>query len=266
MKTHILLVEDDTRLRECIATIMQQAGYYVTQAKDGETAITLLQEAVHAGMPYEVVISDIVMGQVDGIAVLQAAIEQPYFPEVILLTGKATIETAVQAVRQGAFDYLLKPCLVATIIERIEAACKRREYRLLRERAVAALQAIATVTSDTLTGSDAPSPAQALPNVELGFVQVGALCIDVRRHTVWFQDIPISLTPTEFAVLDCLAQTPEEAIPFTDITLHTHSMLFERAEARLILAPHIRNLRRKIDRRYIVSVPRIGYKLVNPEA
>jgi DNA-binding response OmpR family regulator len=117
MKTPILLVEDDAKLRRTLAAWISHAGYEVAQAPDGESAIRMLMIESFA-----VVVSDIVMGGIDGLSVLQAAgrLRQP--PAVILLTGQGTLETAMAALRAGAFDYLLKPCNGDELLARIAAA------------------------------------------------------------------------------------------------------------------------------------------------
>ena len=122
MKTRILLVEDDAKLRRTLAAWIAHAGYNVTQAPDGETALRLLMVE-----PFTVIISDIVMGNIDGLAVLQAAGRLQQRPSVILLTGQGTLESAMTALRAGAFDYLLKPCSGSELLARIAAAVTQVE-------------------------------------------------------------------------------------------------------------------------------------------
>lgn len=267
MKSHILIVEDEDRLRAFLAGVLTNLGYFVTQAADGETAISLLEQAATSETPYEVIISDIVMGNVDGIQLLKVSKHQPYCPQVILLTGKASVETAVEAVRAGAFDYLLKPCLIARIIERVEAALMHRQEQMLKDRAVQTLRTIANVTYTTLdapqqfvVNSDPPNTAQQERSLH-----IGSLRIDIGRHEVWIAERQVSLTPTEFAVLMCLAATPEQVVPFSDIAMYTHNRQIKREEARKMLAPHIHNLRLKLGRRCIISVPRVGYMFITPD-
>lgn len=273
MNRHILIVEDDTNMREALAGVLEDVGYLVTQAADGETAIAFLTQAVLDGVPYEVVITDIVMGAVDGIEVLKVATSQPYMPEVILLTGHGTMETAMTAVRAGAFDYLLKPCRIADLLDRVMAALEYRRNRLIQVQAVETLRSIASALGNVLeTGMSVPKPPAIAPaqaddpeRLPGRYVEIGLLRIDTYRHEVWFDGEEVSVTPIEYALLACLAETPERAVGFSEIALYTHKKELERNDARQLLISHVRNVRNKIDRRYVVSVPGTGYMLVNPD-
>lgn len=106
MTVRILVVEDSDALRDWLTRVLHRAGYTITQAVDGEEALALLRQTGEYREPFDVVISDIMMGKVDGVQVTQAARNQAEPPEVILLTSQGSLDTATQAVRLGAFDYL----------------------------------------------------------------------------------------------------------------------------------------------------------------
>lgn len=117
--TRILLVEDATNTRKLIGKLLETSGYHVTYATDGETAIDTLEKESFA-----VVLTDIVLGNVDGLEVLHAARGQSYRPVVVLLTGYGSIETSIAALRLGAYNYLIKPVqdeeLLACIASAVE--------------------------------------------------------------------------------------------------------------------------------------------------
>lgn len=280
---HILIVEDEENMRKSVVKAVEGGGYRVTQAADGETAIALLDEAAINKSAFDIVISDIVMYEVSGVQVMQAALRQPYEPEVILLTGQGSMETAIEAVRCGAFDYLLKPCPVQTLRQRIRAALEHREHRLQEQQALQTLRSLADTARVLFAGDEQASalmernsqtetPAAASPLAQPPeqdpnrYLQVGELRIDRYRHEIWFKQRPIDVTPIEYAMLSCLAATPGRAIPFSDIAECTHGKRMERSDARILLASHIYNLRTKIDRRYIVNVAGVGYMLIDPAA
>src|SRR5215467_10255681 len=104
MKHRILIADDDESARTALADLLTSWGYEVEQAVDGKDAL----EKAPAFGP-SVVIADLVMPALDGVA-LQKPLNEVY-PNaiVILLTGHATVETAVSAMREGAYDYLTKP-------------------------------------------------------------------------------------------------------------------------------------------------------------
>jgi DNA-binding NtrC family response regulator len=115
---HILLVDDDEMVLQTIGDFLTRRGHVLRTASDGATALLLLQEH-----PPDLVISDIQMPGMDGIAFLRAI--RRWFPDlpVILVTGYATVETAVAALRSRAYDYLKKPVSLEelqTCLERIE--------------------------------------------------------------------------------------------------------------------------------------------------
>jgi DNA-binding response OmpR family regulator len=278
---HILIVEDEDNMRKSVVKAVEGAGYRVTQAADGETAIALLDEAAAHKRAYDIVISDIVMYEVSGVQVMQAALRQPYEPEVILLTGQGSMETAIEAVRSGAFDYLLKPCPVQTLRQRIRAALEHREHRLQEQQALQTLRSLADTARGLLAGDEQASalmerntqtekptttsaPAQSQAHDPDRYLQVGELRVDRYRHEIWFKQRPVDVTPIEYAMLSCLATSPGRAIPFSDIAECTHGKRLKRGDARILLASHIYNLRTKIDRRYIVNVAGVGYMLTDP--
>lgn len=288
MTTSILIVEDEHRLREMMAYALEDEGYQVTQAPDGETAITLLRQKDAAQAPYAVVITDLVMENVDGIEVMNVARRLPEPPEVILLTGHGSLETAIAAVNQQAFAYLLKPCSPTKLRERVAAAVHHRDDHLRQKERSDAWGRVAAIVAQLQTQrSPAPNttPAapvddtdtqaieQAVSSAQLGetsrspdrYLRVGLLGIDTYRHEVSFDGIQIHVTPIEYNILHRLATTPERVVPFSDIVAYTHGQHLERDEARELLVWHIRNLRQKFDHHYLVSVRGVGYMLVNPE-
>jgi DNA-binding response OmpR family regulator len=277
MTAHILIVEDDTELRKAIAHGLQAAGYTVHQAANGEAALELLNQPETV---YDLVLTDIVMGNVDGTDVLQAAKARPNPPDVLLLTGYGSLDTALAALKAGAFDYLLKPCRMAHLLERIQAALEQRAERLRKERDAEAWNTMSSMVAHLQEQSDtlppiAPPPAAAptpqpqppqppAPESPQHYVEVGALRIDPYRHEVWFAEQPVHVTLTEYTILSYLAATPERVVSFDDIAAQIHDEHFDQSRARPLLAWHIGNLRKKIDRRYLVSVRGVGYMLTVP--
>ena len=120
----ILLVDDDYYSREATAYDLQSRGYQVTAAASGEAALEFLSEH-----PFDIVITDLVMAQVDGIGVLRAAKRNHPNVMVIILTGYGNMSSAIEALRFSADDYLLKPCDPEEMHFRIEKCLKKAEFR-----------------------------------------------------------------------------------------------------------------------------------------
>ncbi len=100
----ILLAEDDPTLMAALAGFLRRRGHRVTQARHGGEALIALQE-----QDFSLVITDLIMPVADGLEVLRAARRREPPPLVVIMTGYASIDSAIQAIREGAYDYLRKP-------------------------------------------------------------------------------------------------------------------------------------------------------------
>src|SRR5437879_5349170 len=121
-KPRVLIVDDQRNMRTTTAFVLQQAGYDVAEAESGEAALArLLAE------PFEVVLTDLKMAPLDGIAVLRGALEIAPTTQVIVMTGYGTVESAVAAMQQGAHDYLSKPFKEEELLVRVQRALEKRK-------------------------------------------------------------------------------------------------------------------------------------------
>ncbi|MFO0679336.1 MAG: sigma-54 dependent transcriptional regulator [Polyangiaceae bacterium] len=127
----ILIVDDQRNMRTTLAMMLRGATYEVEEAKDGEEGI----ERGTTGA-YDVVITDLRMGSQDGIEVLRSIKERQPLTEVIVMTAYGTIESAVDAMRLGAFDYIQKPFTEQELLVKVEKALSNR--RLAGEVAILA--------------------------------------------------------------------------------------------------------------------------------
>ena len=136
MKYRVLIVDDEADSRDALAELTQRWGYDVQTAADGTEA---LRRAIE-GHP-DVILTDLVMPNMDGLWLLRALrAELPECP-VVLLTGRGTIQTAVQAIKEGAYDFIEKPLEVPRLRIVLERALEKketmREVQLLRRRIAA---------------------------------------------------------------------------------------------------------------------------------
>ena len=121
----ILIAEDETNLRLVLQKELERLGYRVQAAPDGEAALRKLEES-----NVDVLLCDINMPRIDGMEVLRRIYERPNPPEVIMLTGQATVETAVEAMKLGAYDYLTKPYRINELDVRVKQAAEKRRLRV----------------------------------------------------------------------------------------------------------------------------------------
>lgn len=125
----LLIAEDEANLRLVLQKELQRLGYRVQAAPDGEAALRKLEES-----NVDVLLCDINMPHMDGMELLRRVHERPNPPEVIMLTGQGTIETAVEAMKLGAYDYLTKPYSINELDVRVRQAAEKRNLRVDNQR------------------------------------------------------------------------------------------------------------------------------------
>ncbi|MEK6336187.1 MAG: sigma-54 dependent transcriptional regulator [Acidobacteriota bacterium] len=125
----LLIAEDEANLRLVLQKELQRLGYRVHAAPDGEAALRKLEES-----NVDVMLCDINMPRMDGMELLRRVHERPNPPEVIMLTGQGTIETAVEAMKRGAYDYLTKPYSITELDVRVRQAAEKRRLRVDNQR------------------------------------------------------------------------------------------------------------------------------------
>ena len=170
----LLIAEDEANLRLVLQKELQRLGYRVHVAPDGEAALRKLEES-----NVDVLLCDINMPRMDGMELLKRVHERPNPPEVIMLTGQGTIETAVEAMRIGAYDYLTKPYSISELDVRVRQAAEKRNLRVDNQRLRAQIErksAIPEIIGDSLAIAEAirlvervaPSEASVLITGESG--------------------------------------------------------------------------------------------------
>lgn len=117
----LLIVDDEEQLVSMCTEAMVAEGYEARGASQGEEALRLVSED-----RFDVIITDLVMPQVDGLRLIQTAKEEDPGAVVIVITGYASVENAVRAIRQGAYDFLAKPFTVDELAISVERALERR--------------------------------------------------------------------------------------------------------------------------------------------
>jgi len=117
----ILVVDDEQSLRDVLSIMLKRAGYAVTSAMDGEEAIELLNKEI-----FDLVITDLRMPKIDGMEVLKAVKSASPETVVLIITAFASADSAVEAMKQGAYDYLTKPFQVDEVQLIIRNALEKR--------------------------------------------------------------------------------------------------------------------------------------------
>lgn len=132
----VLLVDDEVPFVETLVKRLARRDLRVNSAHSGREALEKLAESGSAKT--DVVILDVKMPEMDGLETLSRIKESHPLIEVIMLTGHATVESAIDGMKRGAFDYLMKPCEIDALMDKVhEAATKKREHesKILEARA-----------------------------------------------------------------------------------------------------------------------------------
>lgn len=119
MKIKVLLVDDEKDFIESLAERLELRDFNVSTALNGTDAVNLIKEN-----EYDVIVLDVKMPGKDGIETLKEIKNITQLPQVIMLTGHATVETAIQGMKVGAYDYIMKPTVTEDLINLINKANK----------------------------------------------------------------------------------------------------------------------------------------------
>ncbi|MFM7085286.1 MAG: response regulator transcription factor [Hyphomicrobium sp.] len=177
-KSTIALVDDERNILASLGMALEAEGYKVRTYNDGASALEALSED-----PADLGIFDIKMPRMDGMELLRRVREQSNMP-VIFLTSKDEEIDELFGLKMGADDYITKPFSQRLIVERVRAVLRR---------------------SGTLKETVATSPTT--PEISHA-IERGKLKLDPERHTCHWDNRPVTLTVTEFLILQALAQRP----------------------------------------------------------
>jgi DNA-binding response OmpR family regulator len=241
----ILIVDDEEAIRFFIADSLIEVGWQVSETDSGESALVTLAEA-----SFDVILLDLRMPGMGGLAVMHEVKERWPDTQIIIMTGYASIDSAIEAVRHGAFDYLRKPCNSRDIIDSVRRSLLAKK-RLDHQRRLASL-----ANGSTDLGSSGLTNSRRQ-------VRTGKLLIDLNARAVLCGEQPVALTPTEFELLAMMAQPLGQAVLLPRLVEECLGYDATDAQAQETLRVHISRLRNKIGSRYILTVRGGGYMLVD---
>ena len=267
----VLVVDDEAAIRYSVSKTLQRVGYSVREAASGEDALDIIR-----GEPFDVVLTDIRMPPgLDGVELIRRIKDTDPDTIVILMTAYPSLPTAVEGLRLGAHDYLIKPSSSQDIRTSVARGIERSR-NLKRRRAL--LDAIRNNVSElSRTAPDIAPPMRddilplKQPSLEAepvigNVIILGPLTIYPGRYQISVDDHPIDLTPTEFDLLLYLAAHRGRVVSCHELVREVRGYAVDEAEAREVIRPHVSNLRRKLkqagqDADLIVNVRGIGYRL-----
>jgi DNA-binding response OmpR family regulator len=201
----VLLVEDEPRIAAYVQRGLEEHGYAVDLARTGPEALDWA-----AAVPFDLIVLDILLPELDGIAVCRELRRRGLQAPILMLTARQEIDDRVQGLDAGADDYLVKPFVLRELVARLRALA-RRSAEPLR------------------------SPV----------LEMDDLRMDTATRRVSRGGAPLRLTPKEYAVLECLLRHPERVLSRSEIAEHVWS--YDDYNPSNVIDVYVRNLRRKID-------------------
>ena len=258
----ILIIDDEATLRQTLARILQRAGFEATTVSTGQEGLAIVGEQV-----FDLVYLDIRMPDMNGLDVLKTIHSQ--FPElpVILFTAQPDLHSAVEALRRGAVDYLMKPLKPQVIIDRTRAVLadqkkKVRKREIIRqiEELQAELDALDRVES---SATDA-SPTQTASD---RFLKRGILTLDLHARRIVIQDRVLNLAPTSFDYLLVLARHSPNVVDYQTLVAEAQGYQTDTRDAQELTKWHIHNIRQALESDaghsiQVVNIRGSGYRLV----
>jgi len=226
-EAHLLIVDDDERIRALLRKFLMRQGYLVTVARDAAQARRLL-----AGLDFDLIVLDVMMPGEDGVALTRALRAERATP-ILLLTAKGETGDRIVGLEAGADDYLPKPFEPKELLLRISAVLRR-------------------------------VPAEARPTPGPKVLALGPVRYDVERGELWRGGDPVRLTATELALMRIFAARPGEALSRHEVV--TQLGRDGAAAQERAVDVQITRLRRKIEAdprqpRYLQTVRGSGYML-----
>lgn len=239
----VLVVDDEPHIRKPLVRALELSGYRADSAESGQVALDKLRTA-----RYDVMVLDMRLPDLDGTQVMSTARQHDPDLIILILTGHATLHSAIAAVKAGATDYLLKPLSVQEIIAAIQNAWNKRAHQRRRQQVIeTVIQALRAV--DEPPAKDPSPPPLAAPSER--FRQSGNLIFDRTKRLLTFaNDLTrvVALTEGEAQVLECLMDAADTPLSCRQIAARAWQYDLEEIEAESLVRPYIFRLRQKIER------------------
>ena len=227
-ESHLLIVDDDERIRTLLQKFLIRSGFWVSAARDAAHARRIL-----SGLEFDLIVLDVMMPGEDGLAFTAALRKEEVTTPILLLTAKSETDDRIAGLEAGADDYLAKPFEPKELLLRINAILRRVPK---------------------------PEGDQSIPKV----LTLGPIRYDVERGELWRGEQLIRLTGTENQLMRIFATTPGEAVTRANLVEQLGRDTGQAQERAVDV--QITRLRRKIEEdpkrpRYLQTVRGAGYML-----
>jgi DNA-binding response OmpR family regulator len=265
----ILTVDDEPGTRYFLLETLESEGYRIVSAESGEQALELI-----ARQEFDLVLLDLRMREVGGIDVLRTLVRHSPDTTAIVLTGYGSLETAVEALRNGAHDYLFKPCEPDQLRESVRTGLHRRQ-RLVRQRELLdqlernlhdSLDLESVWTSVVERAVGLPPSLPETPRADNCFLKRGGLVIDLVQHVITLDGRPLELSPTEFDLVRFLVSQAPGVVSPAELVREVQGFECEPWEASDMIRYHVYRIRQKMKEQagradVIRTVRGVGYSI-----
>ncbi len=259
----ILIIDDEANLRDTLGRILQRAGYGFQAAADGSQALDLVHQQV-----FNLAFLDLHLPGMDGIQILKEIRRvQPRLP-VIMLTGFGTLQSAVEALRLGAIDYLLKPFDPEVLVARTRVILEEQAIELRKQELRTQIASLQAELRNLEQGAPSQPPAgQPVPEPQNRFYKAGRLVLDLQAKRATFGDRVLSLPPATFDYLIVLARHSPEVVSYHTLVTEAQNYQVDGGEARELAKWHMHVLRQALEidpqnPRFLLNVRGTGYRLL----
>lgn len=260
---HILIIDDEATLRKTLARILQQAGFEVTTAENAEQGLAFLKTT-----NFDLIFTDLRMPGIQGLDALRMIHKQyPALP-VVLFTAQPDVNSAVEALRHGAIDYLLKPLKPEVIIERAKSILLQQQKEKRKREIALQIETLQNELKIIENGEDiAPLSNEAKLAETDRFIKRGAIVLDIHTRRITVNDEVISLPPTSFDYLLVLARHAPNVVDYQTLVAEAQGYQAEMRDAQELTKWHIHQLRQAFDKdaqnpSYLINVRGKGYRLI----
>ena len=239
---HVLIVDDEPNIRLILEHTLRREGYRLDTAANGSEAIAKIQQT-----SYDLMLLDLHMQPVDGLHVFDALRQHDPDTVVIILTAYGSMDSAVQALRLGAFDYLFKPATPDAIRQRVREGLQRHQEVLRKGELLGQIGKLRQMLNE-IPGLPGVEEAQAAPpDADQRFLIAGSLIIDRHHRSATLEGRLLELTTTEYNFLLCLAQAAPQPIAHRKLVNCALNYDCEESEACQVVKWHIHHLRQKVE-------------------
>lgn len=259
---HILIIDDEASLRQTLARILQRAGCEVTTAESAELALSLI-----SSIDFNLVYMDIRMPGMAGLEALKVIhASHPELP-VVLFTAQPDINSAVEALRLGATDYLLKPLQPQALLERTEAILSHQEKEKRKREIQSQIQTLQSELKSLEGDGTVKTPSSTQEPPTERFLSRGKFTLDLHARRLSIGERIVNLPPTAFDYLLVLVRHAPNVVDAQTLVAEAQGYQAEAREAQELVKWHIHHIRQAIEPDaqkpgFIINVRGSGYRFV----